>query len=276
MKTFFLVFVFTVAFFSGILSSNFSSSAWAAPKSKKILVKTVEYQDGTTTLEGLVAYPQGFENSRSKIPGILVVHDWTGVGPYMRMRVEKLAALGYIAFAADIYGKGVRPQPPEAGKVAGQFKADRPLMRHRAELGLEELKKQVNVDPNKIVAMGYCFGGTTILELARAGANLKGFISFHGGLDTPTPDDAKNIKGEVLVLTGADDPSVPPKQVEAFETEMKNGNVKYEVVKYPGAVHAFTVPTAGHDNSKGAAYNRPADLASWAAMKVFLKRIFQS
>jgi dienelactone hydrolase len=253
----------------------FASHSNPNSNSKKVLIKPIAYSDGAVELEGFVAYPSGFENSRSKIPGILVVHDWTGVGPNVKMRIQKLAELGYIAFAADIYGKNVHPQPPEAGKVAGMYKANRPLLRHRVELGLAQLKAQVNVDPNKIVAMGYCFGGTTILELARSGADLKGFISFHGGLDTPTPQDAKNIKAPILILTGADDPSVPPKQIEAFENEMRAGDVKYQIVKYPGAVHAFTIREAGNDNSKGAAYNRNADLQSWEAMKTFLKQVFR-
>jgi dienelactone hydrolase len=125
--------------------------------------------------------------------------------------------------------------------------------------------------------MGYCFGGTTILELARSGADLKGFVSFHGGLSTPTPEDAKNIKGEILAFAGADDPFVDTKEVEGFEKEMRDGHVKHwELVKFGNAVHSFTNPEAGNDNSKGAAYNQEADFKSWDGMKAFFERIFKS
>jgi dienelactone hydrolase len=238
----------------------------------KIITKTVEYNDGSTVLEGKVAYDDANIGLR---PGILVVHEWTGLGTYVTSRIQKLAKLGYIAFAADIYGKGVRPTTPqEAGKTAGIYKNNRALLRQRVSLALEQLKAQPHVDVKKIAAIGYCFGGTTILELARSGADLKGFISFHGGLDTPTPNDAKNIKGEVLAFTGADDPHVPFKEVQAFEKEMREGHVKWELVTFGGAVHAFTNPEAGDDNSKGQAYNKDADLKSWEEMKLFLNRVF--
>ena len=239
-----------------------------------VVTKTVEYKDGNTTLEGKVAYDDA---NKGLMPGIVVVHEWTGLGTYVTSRIEKLAKLGYIAFAADIYGKGVRPtNPSEAGKIAGIYKNNRPLMRKRIELAFEQLKAQPHVDVQKLAAIGYCFGGTTILELARSGADLKGFVSFHGGLDTPTPQDAKNIKGEVLAFTGADDPHVLPKEVMAFEKEMRDGHVKWELVTFGGAVHAFTNPEAGDDNSKGQAYNKDADLKSWEEMKLFLNRIFNT
>jgi dienelactone hydrolase len=240
-----------------------------------IISKVVEYKDGDKILEGRVAYDSAIKTKR---PGILVVHEWTGLGTYVKSRIEMLAKLGYVAFAADIYGKGVRPtDPKEAGKTAGMYKNNRPLLRKRVTLALETLKKQEFVDKNELAAMGYCFGGTTTLELARSGANLKGFVSFHGGLSTPTPEDAKNIKGEVLVFTGADDPNVPVTEVNAFEKEMQDNHVAHwELVKFGNAVHAFTNPDAGNNNSKGAAYNKEADLKSWEAMKTFFNRIFKS
>ena len=122
--------------------------------------------------------------------------------------------------------------------------------------------------------MGYCFGGTTSLELARNGADLLACVSFHGGLDTPTPEDAKNIKAHVLVMTGADDPSVPPAQIQAFEDEMRGGKVDWVLIAYSNAVHAFTNPAAGNDNSKGVAYNEKADKRSWEAMKSFYQELF--
>lgn len=238
----------------------------------KIVSHTVEYKEGTTTLEGFVAYDDA---AKDKKPGIVVVHDWLGLGNYTKKRAEQLAGLGYVAFAADIYGKGVRPNnPKDAGETAGKFKGNRQLLRARVTAALEELKKQKQVDTTKLAAIGYCFGGTTVLELARAGANIKGVVTFHGGLETPTPQEAKNIKGKVLVLHGADDPFVNEAEVKAFETEMRTAGVDWELVKYSKAVHSFTNPEAGNDPSKGAAYNALADKRSWEAMKSFFQEIF--
>lgn len=235
----------------------------------KVVTRTVEYKEGNTVLEGFLAEPANF---KGKAPGVLVVHEWKGLGPYAKKRAEQLAELGYVAFAADIYGKGVRPESMEdAAKTSGIYKGDRPLLRRRVRAAFDELRKQKNVDTAKIDAIGYCFGGTTVLELARSGAELNGVISFHGGLDTPTPADAKNIHAKVLVLHGADDTFVPAKDVNAFEDEMRKGNVDWQLVKYSKAVHSFTVPDAGNDPSKGMAYNEEADHRSWEAMKVFFK-----
>jgi dienelactone hydrolase len=148
-------------------------------------------------------------------------------------------------------------------------------MRKRVTLALEQLKKQSNVDISRLGAMGYCFGGTTVLELARSGADLKGFVSFHGGLSTPNPQDAKNIKGDVLAFAGADDPYVPLSEVNAFEKEMQDGKVAHwELVKFGNTVDSFTNPEAGNDHSKGAAYSKEADEKSWAEMKAFWSRVF--
>jgi dienelactone hydrolase len=160
--------------------------------------------------------------------------------------------------------------------LAGKFRSgnDRSLLRARANAGLDVLRKNPMVDPKRIVAIGYCFGGTAVLELARSGADLAGVVSFHGGLATPSPDDAKNIKGKVLVLTGADDPAVKPEQVIAFEDEMSRASVDWHLVSYGNAVHGFTNPANGTDNAKGAAYNEKADKRSWRAMKDFFEEIF--
>ncbi|HET6420705.1 MAG TPA: dienelactone hydrolase family protein, partial [Geobacteraceae bacterium] len=192
-------------------------------------------------------------------------------------RVEQLARLGYVAFGADIYGKGIRPATPEAAaREAAKYRgADRSLLRERGLAGLDELRKQPNVDAGRLAAIGYCFGGTAVLELARSGADLKGVVSFHGGLDTPNPADARNIRAKVLVFHGADDPHVPPPQVAAFQEEMRKGGVDWQMVFYGGAVHSFTNPDSGNDLSKGVAYNEKADRRSWEAMKLFLAEIFR-
>lgn len=237
-----------------------------------VQTKAVEYKDGDVVLEGFLAWDDAV---KGKAPGVLAVHEWYGLNDYAKGRAKQLAEMGYAAFAVDMYGKGVLAKTPdEAREQSGKVKGDRKLMRRRVNAGLEAFRKQEQVDPKRVAAIGYCFGGTTVLELARSGADVLGVVSFHGGLDTPDPADAKNIKAKVLVLTGADDPSVPPKQVEAFEDEMRKGGVDYSVTAYGGAVHAFTNPATGDDPSKGAAYNAKADKRSWQAMKDFFAEIF--
>ena len=239
----------------------------------EIVSKPVEYKQGDTVLEGVSVYDDAIQGKR---PGVLVVHQWKGLGDYEKKRAEMLARLGYNVLAADIYGKGVRPQTPQAaGAEAGKYRNDRALLRARVRAGLNVLAQHELTDSKRIAAIGYCFGGTTVLELARSGVDIAGVVSFHGGLTTPNPGDAKNIKAKVLALHGADDPNVPPKDVAAFEDEMRQGGVDWQLTAYGGAVHAFSDWNAGNDNSKGAAYNERADKRSWEAMKQFFAEIFK-
>lgn len=232
----------------------------------------VEYQQGNTTLEGYLAYNDAVTSKR---PAVLVVHEWTGLGPYVRRRTEQLAKMGYVAFAADMYGKGIRPKnPQEAAAQAQIYRSNRPLMRARVKAGLTELQKHRLSDRNRIAAIGYCFGGGTVLELARSGADVAGVVSFHGNLDTPNPNDAKHIKGKVLVLHGADDPLVLTAQVLAFQDEMRQAKVDWQLMSYGGTVHSFTNPDSGNDPTKGVAYNAQSDRRSLAAMKLFFAEIF--
>lgn len=234
--------------------------------------KQIEYADGETILEGFLVYDDAITEPR---PGVVVVHDWLGFGSYGNSRAEQLAQLGYTALAVDIYGKGVRPKDnDEAAKQAGYYKENRDVLRRRAMAGFEALKKDKTVDPNRIAAIGYCFGGTTVLEMARAGMPLSGVVSFHGGLSTNMPASKGEVKAKVLVLHGADDPFVPPAEVEGFTKELNAADVDWQMVSYSGAVHSFTKKDAGNDNSKGAAYNERADKRSWEAMKVFFQEIF--
>ncbi|MEI6085385.1 MAG: dienelactone hydrolase family protein [Verrucomicrobiota bacterium] len=227
----------------------------------------IEYKQGDTTCEGYLAG----DTAAGKRPAVLIVHDWMGLGKFSMAKADELAKLGYVAFAADIYGKGVRPNgPKEAGEQAGKYKADRQLLRARVLAALEVLKQNEHVDPKRIAAIGYCFGGTTVLELARSGADITGVVSFHGGLDSPLP--ATSIKCKVLALHGADDPYVPPAEVAGFEAEMTKSGVDWQLIKYGGAVHAFTNPEA---HSAGAAYNEKADHRSWEAMKLFFAELFR-
>jgi len=239
----------------------------------EIVSRAVEYKEGNTLLEGLSVYDSAIQGKR---PAVLVIHQWKGLGDYEKKRAEMLARLGYNVFAADIYGKGIRPQTQQAAAAeAGKYKNDRALLRERVRAALDVLAKHELTDPKRIAAIGYCFGGTTVLELARSGADVAGVVSFHGGLSSPTPEDAKNIKAKVLVLHGADDPNVPPKEVAAFEEEMRQGGVDWQLVAYGGAVHSFTDWNAGNDNSKGVAYNERADRRSWEAMKQLFAEIFK-
>jgi len=237
-----------------------------------ITADAVEYKSADTTCEGWHAVDKAKDGKR---PAVLIVHQWTGVSDYEKMRAEMLAKLGFNVLVADIFGKGVRPQPPESGKISGIYKEDRALFRERLLSALEVLKKDQNTDPEKIVVIGYCFGGTGALEVARSGADVKGVVSFHGSLNTPTPENAKNIKCPVLVCHGADDPFVPATEVAAFKKEMADAKVSYEFIAYPGAVHSFTQKGAGNDNSKGAAYNADADSRSWVSMQHFFNDVLK-
>ena len=238
-----------------------------------IVSETAEYNQGETVLEGLLVYDRGL---RGKRPGVLVAHQWNGLSQYEAKRAEMLAQLGYTVFAADIYGKGIRPQESSAAATeASKYRKDRGLLRARMRAGLDELLKQDITDARRLAAVGYCFGGTAVLELARSGAEITGVVTFHGGLSSPNPSDARNIRAKVLALHGADDPLVPPEEVSAFQKEMREGGVDWQMVLYGGAVHAFTDWTDDTDNSKGIAYNERADRRSWVAMKQFLAELFQ-
>jgi dienelactone hydrolase len=250
----------------------FLALAGALSAHAKIVTQLVEYKQDDTTLEGYLAYDDSVSGKR---PGVLVVHQWLGLTDYEKHRADQLAALGYVAFCADIYGKGAGPKNvQEAGALAGKYKGDRALLRDRVKAGLEVLEKNKLVDPKRIAAIGYCFGGTTVIELARSGADLAGIVSFHGGLDSPTPADGKNIKCKVLVQAGADDPFQKPEDLTAFESEMRDSKVDWEITFYGNAVHAFTQPDPGFSNP-GAKYNEKADKRSWQAMKTFFAEIFQ-
>lgn len=235
------------------------------------LGKSVTYKEKNTELEGYMAETP---MKKKNVPGFIIVHDWMGLSEENKQEAEKLADKGAVALAVDIYGKGVRPKNgDEAGKTAGIYKKDRALLRERIKAGYNLLLANKKVDPKKIVILGYCFGGMTALDLARTGADLAGVVSFHGNLDSVDPKDAKNIKAKVLVLHGAIDPYVPGAQVDAFQKEMDEAKVDYQLVKYSGAVHAFTNKNAGTDNSKGAAYNANADARSRKMFDSFIAEV---
>lgn len=230
----------------------------------------IEHKDGEAIQESYLAMPKG----AGPFPAVLIVHDWMGLSDFTKAKADEMAKAGYVALAVDVYGKGVRPKDAaEAGALAGKFKGDLPSLRSRMNSGLKLLLEQKGVDKKHVVAFGYCFGGTSVLELARSGADIAGVASFHGGLATKNLDDAKSIKAKVLVMHGAIDPYVSAAEVATFEKEMNDAKVDYQLAKYSGAVHAFTIPGAGDDISKGAAYNKVADHRSWELFHNFLAEV---
>ena len=238
----------------------------------EIRTERIGYRQGDTLLEGYLAYDDSMTGKR---PGVLVVHEWWGLNDYAKRRTEQLARLGYVAFALDIYGKGkVTTDPKVAGEWAGACRNDRKLCRARGAAGLEVLKMRPQVDPARIAAIGYCFGGMVVLEMARGGADLKGVVSFHGSLATPNPEDARNIRGKVLVLHGADDTFVPEAEISSFQEEMRHSGVDWQMICYGGAVHSFTNPESARAGIKGVGYNEAADRRSWLAMRFFFDEIF--
>lgn len=247
----------------------FAGSALAA-----VVTLPIEYDHGDEVLQGYLAYDDSNNDPR---PGVLIVHEWWGLNDHARKSAERLAVAGYVGFALDMYGKGVVTEDPqEAMKLSGTFRSgdDRALMRERAAKGLETLRGLPQCDPKQIIAIGYCFGGTVVLELARSGADIDGVVSFHGGLSTPDTGDAKNIEARVLVLHGADDPHVPMSEVETFAKEMADADVDWQLVMYGEAVHSFTNPAAGDDPSTGVAYNETAANRSWDALLQFAHECF--
>ena len=233
-----------------------------------IVEETVIYEHAGTPCEGTLVMDDTASGPR---PGIVIFHQWSGPSDYERKRASMLAELGYVVFVADIYSKDVRPQTLEERQVlVGAYRADRAMTRARARAALDVLTARPEVEPSRIGAIGYCFGGMVALELARSGAPLAATVSIHGSLNTPNPADAANIKGKVLVQHGAIDPYVPAEEVASFRKEMADANVNTRVIEYENAVHSFTDWNAGDDPSTGAAYNEEADRKSWNDLIEFL------
>ena len=243
------------------------NAAWA-----EIRNQPIEYRDGPTVLEGYLSYDDATADLR---PGVLIAPEWWGLDEYPKHRAQQLARMGYVAFAIDMYGKGnVTNDPQQAGQWMTPFAKDRSLMRRRAQAGLDVLLGQKYVDSKRVGAIGYCFGGTVVLELARAGAPLGGVISFHGGLGRTADEGPDKITAKVLVCQGGDDPLAPVTALPSFMDEMKLANADYQVNVYSGAQHAFTNPAASSRHIPGIAYNAQADKRSWMAMDDFFAEIF--
>jgi dienelactone hydrolase len=252
---------------------NLNDLGAARPLGTEIKTRLVEYREGDVVLEGFSAY---LDESHMQ-PGILIFPQFKGVSDHERKIAKRLAALGYTAFVGDIYGKGVfHADRRKAADEAAAYFNDRALVRRRTLAALGEIRRQPGVDGRKIVAVGYCFGGMAALELARAGADILGVVTFHGDLATPTPEDARNIKGRVLALHGAEDIIVTSDEVAAFEKEMRDANVDWQLISYGGAVHAFTADDDPTASRQRVAYHEKADRRSWIAMKAFLDDLFLS
>lgn len=255
-----------------IISLLFGALVLAAVGHAKIVTKAVGYEHAGVKLEGWLAYD---DSTTAKRPGVLVVPEWWGLNNFVKGKAEELAKLGYIAFAADMFGKGVVTEDPKkAGELAGQFYG-KPLMAERARAGLDQLLATGLVADAKVAAIGFCFGGATCQALAYSGAPLLGIVSFHGSL-IPAPAEASH-KARILMLHGEADTFAPPDAISAFQKSMKDGGFDWQWVGYPGAVHAFTNPEAtriGKEHGLNIAYNEPAAKASWAKMQEFLHELF--
>jgi dienelactone hydrolase len=235
----------------------------------KIMTETVAYENDGVKMEGVLTFDDAAKVAR---PGIVVFSEWMGIGPFSKGKAREL---GYVTFAADFYGVGNNPKDFAAAmEVSSKYKKDRRRMRAHALAALEVLKRDKRVDPSKLGAMGFCFGGTVVLELAREGAPVKGVVSFHGGLEAPLKAPGK-IDAKVLVLHGADDPYVPDEMVRSFQEEMRAAKADWQLVSYGNAVHSFTVPDAGNDPSKGVAFNELSAKRAWVHMRLFFATVFQ-
>lgn len=253
--------------FGFFLSLSFLSSASFA----EIVFEKANYQSGDIHFVGQLAYDNSL---RGKSPAILMGPTWTGPGDYTEMRAKALAKMGYVVLVADIYSGGQQPtRGKESAAAMGVYMKNRPLLRERMKLAYDTLTAHPKVDSHRIVALGYCFGGTAVLELARQGTALSGVVVYHGMLDTPNPEDARNIKSSVIVFNGADDPSVPQKDVENFLQEMRDGHVDLQFVNYSDTKHAFTDPSSGLDKSKSAFYNPLSDARSWLGLQAYLNEL---
>jgi len=234
-----------------------------------VQTKQVNYKHGDMECHGMLAWDDSIEGPR---PGVLVVHEWWGLDAYAKRRTEMLAKLGYVAFAADMYGEGKTvSHPKDAGEMATKVRSNVEDWRKRGLEALNVLTSQPMCDKTKVAAIGYCFGGSTVQQLAFAGTDLKAVASFHGGLVQPTPEQVKAAKAEILICNGADDTFIPAMAIKSFRESLDKGGAKYEFISYPGARHSFTVPEADSHGVEGLKYNKEADEKSWADMLKLFK-----
>lgn len=256
---------------TGILLAVVSSAALAVVKGEE-----VQYQADGVVMKGYLAYDDAVKDRR---PGVLVVHEWWGHNSYARKRARMLAELGYTALAVDMYGDGKSADHPDTAKqFMSEVAQNLPVMQERFKAARRLLARHKTVDNDRLGAIGYCFGGAVVLNMARAGEKLAGVVSFHGSLGTPEPARYGKVKASVLVLNGAEDSFITAEQIEAFKKEMENAGAKYRFINYPGAKHGFTNPDAdvyGPKFNMPLAYNKDADERSWAEMQAFFNGLFR-
>lgn len=254
-----LVLIFAVAIFA---VSQIITAARA-----DIVTETINYEIDGQPYEGYFVRNEGFGNNQ---PIVLLIHDWDGIGTYEQQRAQMLAKRGYATFAADLYGKGIRPTTVEESRAeSSKLYQDRAAMRQRLFGGIAQAQQMTGVDPERVVAIGYCFGGASVLELSRAGADIDGFVSFHGGLETPEGQNYSEATGPILLLHGGDDPVAPMAQVAALANELNAADVEYDMEIYGKVKHSFTVWSAESDSSQ---YDADADIQSWDALLAFLEK----
>jgi dienelactone hydrolase len=248
----------------------------AAAAEPRILGKTVDYSAQGVVMKGYLAYDESITGKR---PGVLVVHEWWGLNDYARRRARMLTELGYTALAVDMYGDGkVATKPDDASKLSSELMKNFDVAKTRFIAAIDFLKQQPNVDPARVAAIGYCFGGSMVLNMAGQGVDLKGVASFHGSLGAVKPAQPGGVKARILVLNGGADTFITPAQIETFKQEMKAAGADYQFVSYPDALHSFTNPEAtelGKKFNMPVAYNAKADKESWDEMKKFLSTIFK-
>jgi dienelactone hydrolase len=254
-----------------VLMSMILAAASAARA--EVQTKQIDYKQGDQVLQGFLAWDDAVKGKR---PGVLVVHEWWGHNEHARYQAKRLAQAGYVGFALDMFGKGkVTTHPKEAQAFMTETKKDPAVMAARFQAALDQLKQDPHVAADQIAAIGYCFGGSVVLDAVRSGADLDAVVSVHGVLETKSPAQQGKVTARILVLTGAADPFVPVEQVAAFTQEMKAAGAQFEVVSYPGVKHGFTNPDASKAGMEALQYNPEADKKSWAALLAFLKEIFR-
>ncbi len=240
----------------------------------EVKTQEIDYQAGTTPLRGFLAYDDA---SQGKRPGVLVIHEWWGLNQYARDQAVRLARAGYVAFAADMYGNGkVAQHPQDAQAFVQEATKDPEALAARFDAAMAQLKAQSRVDPSRIAAIGYCFGGNVALSMARAGKPLAAVATFHGSVPPPAPVKKGSVKARILIQTGGADPMVPAQKVEAFAKQLRADGAKVEVVVYPGAKHSFTVPEADQAGVEGLQYDPTAAKESWAKMLDFFKKALKA
>ena len=252
-----------------LLAGLAAALATADPAAAAVKTETVEYQHDGTTYRGYFAHDDALEGP---LPGVLVVHEWWGLNDYAKRRAEMLAEMGYVAFALDMYGEGATAShPEEAAKFAGMVRENTAEWRARALAGLDQLKRHPRADPENLGAIGYCFGGATVLQLAYARAPVKAVVSFHGALPAASEAEAKRVRAGIMICHGAADGFVPPEQVEACLAPLEAAGADYVFTAYAGAKHGFTNPGADDREMGGLKYDAKADARSWAAMSAMFE-----